>query len=92
MNMVGKGVDKALCILTERFPGVSVLALSGNVCTDKKPSAVNWVEGRGKSVAADAIIKGDVVREVLKTTVESICEVNYAKNLIGSAIAGYVCV
>lgn len=29
---------------------MQVLSLSGNVCIDKKPSAVNWLNGRGKSV------------------------------------------
>lgn len=42
MNMVGKGVEKALTILTTQFPETHVIALSGNVCTDKKPSAINW--------------------------------------------------
>lgn len=90
MNMVGKGVEHSLKLITEKFPDVSVLALSGNVCTDKKPAAINWTDGRGKSVVAEAIISGDVVRDVLKTSVEALCEVNYAKNLVGSAVAGSV--
>lgn len=48
------------------------VSLSGNMCTDKKPSAINWVEGRGKSVVCEAIIKGDIVEKVLKTTVKVI--------------------
>jgi hydroxymethylglutaryl-CoA reductase (NADPH) len=90
MNMVGKGVDHALKIITDKFPSVSVLALSGNVCTDKKPSSINWTEGRGKSIAVDAVIKGDVVRDVLKTSVEALCEVNYAKIFVGGAMAGSI--
>jgi len=90
MNMVGKGVDHALSVITDKFEGVEVLALSGNVCTDKKPSAINWIEGRGKSIAAEAIIRGDVVENVLKSSVASLVEVNYAKNLVGSAIAGSI--
>lgn len=35
-------------------------SLSGNYCTDKKPSSINWIEGRGKSVVCEAIIKGSV--------------------------------
>jgi len=60
------------------------------VCTDKKPSAINWIEGRGKSVVCEAIIKGEVVESILKTTVASLVELNYAKNLVGSAIAGSI--
>ena len=32
---------------------MEIISLSGNFCTDKKPAAVNWVEGRGKSVVAE---------------------------------------
>ncbi|KAG8502069.1 hypothetical protein CXB51_002043 [Gossypium anomalum] len=61
---------------------------TGNFCSDKKPAAVNWIEGRGKSVVCEAIINGDVVRKVLKTSVESLVELNMLKNLTGSAMAG----
>jgi len=60
------------------------------VCTDKKPSAINWIDGRGKSVVCEAIIKGEIVESVLKTTVATLVELNYAKNLVGSAIAGSI--
>jgi len=90
MNMVGKGTEAALGVITEAFPEVDILALSGNVCTDKKPSAINWLEGRGKSISADCVIPGQVVEKVLKTTVAGLVELNYAKNLVGSAIAGSI--
>jgi hydroxymethylglutaryl-CoA reductase (NADPH) len=67
-----------------------VLALSGNYCTDKKPAAINWIEGRGKSVTAEAVIPGKIVKTVLKTTVEALCNLNIKKNLIGSAMAGSI--
>ena len=40
---------------------LEMLAVSGNVCTDKKPSAINWIEGRGKSTVAEATLTGRVV-------------------------------
>ena len=43
MNMVSKGVDKALEFLKQRFPTMQIVSISGNVCTDKKAAAVNWV-------------------------------------------------
>ena len=61
---------------------------SGNFCSDKKPAAVNWIEGRGKSVVCEAVIKEEVVKKVLKTDVQSLVELNTIKNLAGSAIAG----
>ncbi|XP_038992506.1 3-hydroxy-3-methylglutaryl-coenzyme A reductase 2-like [Hibiscus syriacus] len=85
---VSKGVQNVLDFLQTDFPEMDVIGISGNFCSDKKPAAVNWVEGRGKSVVCEAIINGDVVRKVLKTSVESLVELNMLKNLTGSAMAG----
>uniref|UniRef100_K7G1G9 3-hydroxy-3-methylglutaryl coenzyme A reductase n=1 Tax=Pelodiscus sinensis TaxID=13735 RepID=K7G1G9_PELSI len=90
MNMISKGTEKALARLQEEFPDLQVLAISGNYCTDKKPAAINWIEGRGKSVVCEAVIPAKVVREVLKTTTEAMVEVNINKNLVGSAMAGSI--
>ncbi len=90
MNMISKGVEKALSVMLEEFPHMSILALSGNYCTDKKPAAINWIEGRGKSVVAEAVIPGKIVSSVLKTTVADLCNLNLKKNLIGSAMAGSI--
>ena len=90
MNMISKGTEKALETLNQRYPNMRILALSGNYCTDKKPAAINWIEGRGKSVVAEAVIPGSVVKSVLKTTVADLVELNIKKNLIGSAMAGSI--
>lgn len=63
---------------------------AGNFCADKKATAVNWIEGRGKSVVCEAILKGEVVAKVLKTSVSALVELNMIKNLTGSALAGAV--
>ncbi|KAL6211074.1 hypothetical protein ACLB2K_016302 [Fragaria x ananassa] len=88
MNMVSKGVQNVLDFLQNDFPDMDVIGISGNYCSDKKPAAVNWIEGRGKSVVCEAVIKGDVVTKVLKTNVAALVELNMLKNLTGSAIAG----
>ncbi|KAL7085727.1 hypothetical protein ACP275_14G296800 [Erythranthe tilingii] len=88
MNMVSKGVQNVLDFLQSDFPDMDVIGISGNFCSDKKPSAVNWIEGRGKSVVCEAIITGEIVTKVLKTTVTALVELNMLKNLTGSAIAG----
>lgn len=90
MNMAGKATEAALAVIIEAFPEVAVVALSGNVCTDKKPSAINWIEGRGKSVAVDCTIPGDIVKNVLKTSVAALVKLNQSKNLVGSAVAGSI--
>ncbi|EGD76971.1 3-hydroxy-3-methylglutaryl coenzyme A reductase [Salpingoeca rosetta] len=88
MNMVTKGTVEALALLNEHFPEAQMIALSGNVCSDKKAAAINWVEGRGRSVVCETILKKNVVENLLHTTVDDMIFVNQNKNLIGSAVAG----
>jgi hydroxymethylglutaryl-CoA reductase (NADPH) len=92
MNMISKGVEHALRVMATEagFEDMNVISVSGNFCTDKKPAAINWIDGRGKSVIAEAIIPADIVRSVLKTDVDSMVELNQAKNLVGSAMAGSI--
>ena len=88
MNMVTFGTDQALELLESEFPFIEHVALSGNMCIDKKPSALNLIMGRGKSVIAEVEIPRKVIKDVLKTTPEAMADVNYRKNLLGSAQAG----
>lgn len=90
MNMVSKGTEHALKFLKIQFPNMEVVSLSGNYCTDKKPSAINWTDGRGKGVICEATIPAEIVKKTLKTTVEALVDVNVSKNLIGSALAGSI--
>lgn len=87
MNMATIATREAAELVETETPA-SLVALSGNLCTDKKPAAINAIEGRGRSVTADVRIDNDVVREKLHTTPEAIEEVNTRKNLTGSAKAG----
>ena len=87
MNMVTIATEAALKFISNNI-NVHIIASSGNVCVDKKPSAINLIEGRGKTVVAEVIIPKDIVHEKLKTSVEAIIEVNLAKNFLGSAISG----
>jgi hydroxymethylglutaryl-CoA reductase (NADPH) len=90
MNMVSKGSLAVIECLKCHFPSLQLVALSGNMCTDKKAAAINWIEGRGKSVVVEATIPKEVVRTTLKTNVKAIVETNLHKNLIGSAMAGTI--
>lgn len=87
MNMVTIATQASMNYI-ETENDVDVIALSSNFCVDKKPSALNLIEGRGKSIVAEITVPEEVVKKTLKTTAEEIVEVNYAKNLVGSAIAG----
>ncbi|RAW46318.1 hydroxymethylglutaryl-CoA reductase (NADPH) [Halorubrum sp. 48-1-W] len=87
MNMVTIATGEA-CDVIEAETDAELVALSGNLCSDKKPAAVNAVEGRGRSVTADVEIPREVVEERLHTTPEAIAEINTRKNHVGSAKAG----
>ena len=87
MNMVTIATQEAMNFI-EKENDIHVIALSSNFCVDKKPSARNMIEGRGKSIVAEVTVPKEIVEKTLKTTPEAVVEVNYAKNLIGSAIAG----
>jgi hydroxymethylglutaryl-CoA reductase (NADPH) len=90
MNMISKGVEHALTVMATEcgFDDMKVVTVSGNYCTDKKAAAINWIDGRGKGVVAEATIPGKIVNSVLKCEVEDLVQMNIAKNLIGSAMAG----
>jgi hydroxymethylglutaryl-CoA reductase (NADPH) len=87
MNMATIATEAA-CDVIEAETEASLVALSGNLCTDKKPAAINAVEGRGRSVTADITVPSAVVEDRLHTTPEAIAELNTRKNLVGSAKAG----
>lgn len=91
MNMVSRGTQAALdLILKEACPDALMACLSGNYCTDKKAgAALNWSQGRGYSVTAEAFIKPAALRKVLKIeSVEQLVALAQAKNFVGSAMAG----
>lgn len=90
MNMVSKGSLAVVNLLKTVFEDATLVALSGNTCTDKKSAAINWIEGRGKSVVVETVISKEVVHSILKTSVEALVSVNINKNLIGSAMAGSI--
>ena len=91
MNMATIATDKACSYIEENYPGtIKCLALSGNMCVDKKPALINMLEGRGKTVVAEAIIPRDVALKVLKAEPKLIHDINTRKNLLGSARAGAI--
>lgn len=88
MNMVTIACDRIVSEVIEPRTGVECVALSGNFCVDKKPAAVNFHEGRGKRIFAEAVFPATVLKRKLKTTVQQLVEVQYRKNLLGSIAAG----
>lgn len=94
MNMVSIALDRAWQVLKEdvvqQLPEseVEMVALSGNLCTDKKTAAINRLLGRGWWVQAEVFLSDLVIEEVLKTSAVHIERVHRGKNLIGSQLAG----
>jgi hydroxymethylglutaryl-CoA reductase (NADPH) len=88
MNMATIATDHVARHIVSEFPDLDYVALSGNLCADKKDAAINSLLGRGKSVTAEATIDPGTLRSVLHTTAAAICNVNNRKNLLGSAVAG----
>ena len=87
MNMVTIASAKVADLIGQGT-GARLIALSGNMDTDKKPAAINGIMGRGRSVVAGVALSHDIIAKVLKTDAKSLHEVNYRKNLVGSARAG----
>jgi len=86
MNMATIATREASELVESETPA-RLVALSGNLCSDKKPAAINAIEGRGRSVSADVLLPRELVEDRLKTTPEAMVEGNTRKNLVGSAKA-----
>jgi len=87
-NMVTKASDHLMGYLQARFPALQYGSISGNVCVDKKVSAINGILGRGKHVIAEMVISREVCEKHLHTTPEALSELNQRKNWVGSIAAG----
>jgi len=87
MNMATIAVEKAVEFI-EKETGITCLSVSGNYESDKKPSWMNFINGRGKQVWADITLNKEVVESVLKTSPDKICNLILRKILTGSAMAG----
>lgn len=86
MNMATLASEAAAHLIEEET-GAKLIAVSGNMCCDKKPSAINIIEGRGKTVSAGVFLSDELVASVFKTNSATLAEVNTRKNLTGSARA-----
>ncbi|MFX1296013.1 MAG: hydroxymethylglutaryl-CoA reductase (NADPH) [Promethearchaeota archaeon] len=88
MNMITTGSEKACHYIAENAPiKCELVATSGNMCVDKKASALNYILGRGKTIQAEVILKRNLIIEILKATPEIMLEVVYRKIYLGSGQA-----
>ena len=89
MNMATIASEAAAHLIEEETKA-KLIAVSGNMCCDKKPSAINIIEGRGKTVSAGIFLSDELVSTVFKTNSATLAEVNTRKNITGSARAAFV--
>ncbi len=79
--MISRGVKEALKVMKGRYPTMTTFVLPGTRSTDETlASTVNRIEEYGKSVVAEAMVPGVVVRDALKTTVEALVNLKSMKN------------
>lgn len=90
MNMVSVALEYWWNeLVPEKFKKTTTMvALSGNVCVDKKPSRLNRELGRGFWVTAQVELSEEIVRKTLGVSTETLLEVHRAKNIVGCKIAG----
>ncbi len=89
-NMVTAAADRLVDWILREQPGLRYVSVSGNVCADKKVSAVNGLLGRGRYTVAEVLIPEALCRSGLKTEPQRVVDLNIRKNLLGSILAGGV--
>ncbi|MBT1018560.1 hydroxymethylglutaryl-CoA reductase [Canibacter sp. lx-72] len=89
-NMVTAAAEKLMNEILSWDLGLSYGSISGNVCADKKPAAVNSILGRGKAAIAEIFLPHEIVTRRLRSSAAKITELSTQKNLVGSILAGSV--
>jgi len=89
MNMVGKATFAACNWILQNCEAVEIqrFFLESNFATDKKASQINMMRSRGKRVVAEAVVKRDVLLEIMDADTESIYYHGKVAN-IGSMLSG----
>lgn len=88
MNMVTIALQQLWEEFLSQYKGIKMLALSSNVCTDKKESFLNQLLGRGYGAQAEVFLSEEILQNVLKTNAQDFFKTHQAKNIIGSNLAG----
>ncbi|MEJ2384423.1 MAG: hydroxymethylglutaryl-CoA reductase [Xanthomonadales bacterium] len=89
MNMVGKATFAACNWILQNCDAAEIrqFYLESNFATDKKASVINIMRTRGKRVTAEAVIKRDVLMEVMDADTESLYQL-YGASSIGTLMSG----
>jgi hydroxymethylglutaryl-CoA reductase (NADPH) len=86
-NMTGKATYAACEWIKHNHPLHPRYFLTGNIDTDKKFSRMNMILGRGKRVVAEAVLRGDILHEVMHITAVDLARI-FEINVAGAFLAG----
>ena len=89
MNMVGKATFAACNWILQNCDTADIkqFYLESNFATDKKASVINIMRTRGKRVTAEAVIKRDVLLEIMDADTEALYQL-YQAAAIGTLMSG----
>ncbi|KAF7684750.1 3-hydroxy-3-methylglutaryl-coenzyme A reductase [Astathelohania contejeani] len=87
MNMITKACNKIAHRIMEMYPGSRLVCISANTCTDKKWSAENFVNGRGRRIFLNVKISEEKCKEILGVNIYEIYKVYHTKIVLGSGLA-----
>jgi hydroxymethylglutaryl-CoA reductase (NADPH) len=86
MNMITKATGKICEFIADNFE-IENYVIESNMAVDKKPSYINMILGRGKSISAEVRIPEKLVRRFLQTTPQAMVD-NYRGQMVGNTLAG----
>ena len=92
MNGVTKASADICRVLLERLHGWRLITISSNLCSDKKASHINVLNGRGKSVETEIFVAEETLSSVFKKNVTSrgVEKVVFNKCYLGSCFSGTI--
>ena len=86
-NMTGKATFAASEWIKTNYPGGARYVLSGNTDTDKKHSQMNMLATRGRRVVAEATVKKDVLKSIMRVDTKDLFYVRQISQ-VGAFLAG----
>jgi hydroxymethylglutaryl-CoA reductase (NADPH) len=86
-NMTAKATLAACKWIRANYPGDAKYALTGAIDTDKKHSHMNTLLTRGKRVVAEAVIKKDVLEQMMGVDTDTLYDYRQV-HMVGGFLAG----
>jgi hydroxymethylglutaryl-CoA reductase (NADPH) len=86
-NMTGKATHAACEWLRATHPAHPRYLLSGSIDTDKKHSAINTLQTRGRRVVAEAVIRSEVLERIMRVDTRTLFRARQVSNA-GALLAG----